>query len=60
LRAVSSYRLAGFICELNNDEMKRIDAAIAKHLDIIHHYNTLLKVIEAVKTLFGKHASNDF
>ncbi|MDR1322401.1 MAG: type II toxin-antitoxin system PemK/MazF family toxin [Gracilibacteraceae bacterium] len=46
LRAVSSYRLAGFICELDNNEMKQIDAAIAKHLDVIHHYNTLLKVIE--------------
>jgi mRNA interferase MazF len=46
LRAVSSYRLAGFICELDNNEMKRIDAAIAKHLDIIHHYSTLLKVIK--------------
>jgi mRNA interferase MazF len=46
LRAVSSYRLAGFICELDNNEMKQIDAAIAKHLDVIHHYNTLLKIIE--------------
>ena len=46
LRAVSSYRLAGLICELDNSEMKLIDAAIAKHLDIIHHYNTLLRVIE--------------
>jgi mRNA interferase MazF len=46
LRAVSSYRLAGLICELDNREMKRIDAAIAKHLDITHHYDTLLNVIE--------------
>jgi len=50
LRAVSSYRLAGLICELDNSEMKLIDAAIAKHLDIIHHYNTLLKVVEDNKT----------
>jgi mRNA interferase MazF len=46
LRAVSSYRLAGLICELDKTEMKQIDAAIAKHLDIIHHYNTLLKIVE--------------
>ena len=46
LRAVSSYRLAGLICELAKNEMEMIDAAIAKHLDIIHHYNTLLKVAE--------------
>jgi mRNA interferase MazF len=46
LRAVSSYRLAGLICELDKDEVKHIDSAIAKHLDIIHHYNTLLNVIE--------------
>jgi mRNA-degrading endonuclease toxin of MazEF toxin-antitoxin module len=46
LRAVSSYRLVGLICELSKSEMKYIDAAIAKHLDIIHHYNTLLNVVE--------------
>ena len=46
LRAFSSYRLAGLICELDKSEMKLIDAALARHLDIIHHYNTLLKVVE--------------
>jgi mRNA interferase MazF len=46
LRAVSSYRLVGFVCVLDNDEMKRIDVAIAKHLGIVRHYNTLLKVVE--------------
>ena len=46
IRAVSSYRLTGLICELDKNEVKHIDSAIAKHLDIIHHYNTLLNVIE--------------
>jgi hypothetical protein len=26
--------------------MDKIDAAIARHLDVIHHYNTLLAVIQ--------------
>jgi len=46
VRAVSSYRLAGFICELESGEVKQIDAAIARHLDLMHHYNTLVKAIE--------------
>jgi hypothetical protein len=29
--------------------MKRIDAAMARHLDIVHYYNTLLKVVEDEK-----------
>jgi mRNA interferase MazF len=41
LRSVSSYRLAGRICELDNHEMKAIDAAIARHLDIMRYYNAL-------------------
>jgi mRNA interferase MazF len=46
VRAISSYRLAGLICELDSGEMKQIDAAMARHLDLMHHYNTLVKVIE--------------
>ena len=46
LRSVSSYRLAGMICELENEEMNRIDAAVARHLDIMRHYSTLQSVIE--------------
>ena len=46
VRAVSSYRLAGFICELESGEIKQIDAAMARHLDLMHHYNTLVKAIE--------------
>ena len=42
----SSYRLAGLVCDLDSGEMKLIDAAIARHLDLMHHYNTLVKVIE--------------
>ena len=46
LRSVSSYRLAGMICELENEEMNRIDAAIARQLDIMRYYNTLKSVIQ--------------
>jgi mRNA interferase MazF len=46
IRAVSSYRLAGLICELDGDEMKQIDAAIARHLDLMRHYNALVNAAE--------------
>ena len=46
MRSVSSYRFAGMICELENDEMNRIDAAIGRHLDIMRHYSTLQSVIQ--------------
>jgi mRNA interferase MazF len=46
VRAISSYRLAGLICELDGGEMKQIDAAAARHLDLMRHYNTLLKASE--------------
>ena len=46
MRSVSSYRLAGMICELENKEMNEIDAAIARHLDIMRHYSTLQSVIQ--------------
>jgi mRNA interferase MazF len=46
IRSISSYRLAGFICELNNDEMRMIDAATAGHLDLMRHYNALIKAGE--------------
>jgi len=46
IRAVSSYRLAGLICELTKENMKEIDIAIARHLDIMHHYNTITKVLD--------------
>ena len=46
LRSVSSYRLAGLICDLENDEMKKIDAAIARQLDIMQHYNKLQSIIQ--------------
>ena len=49
LRSVSSYRLAGMICELENEEMNKIDAAIARHLDIMWHYSTLQSVIQDSK-----------
>ena len=43
IRAVSSYRLAGLICELDSDEIKQIDAAAARHLDLMRHYNAIVK-----------------
>lgn len=46
IRAISSYRLAGYICDLDNEELKLIDAAVARHLDIMHHYNALVKTLE--------------
>ena len=46
IRAVSSYRLAGLVCELDNSEMKLIDAAVACHLDIMKHYNTIIKTLD--------------
>jgi mRNA interferase MazF len=46
IRAISSYRLAGLICELDNEEMKRIDAAAARHLDLMRHYNAVVKAKE--------------
>ena len=51
IRAISSYRLDGFICEIDRSELKKIDAAIARHLGLMHHYNTLLKATEEK----GKH-----
>ena len=54
-RAVSSYRLAGFICELYNSEIKQIDAAMARHLDLMHHYKTLVKSIEDKKARCGRY-----
>jgi mRNA interferase MazF len=44
LRAVSSYRLAGKICELDAAEMKMVDAALARHLDLMRYYNTLTNI----------------
>ena len=46
MRSISSYRLAGMICELENEEMNIIDAAIARHLGIMRHYSTLQSVIQ--------------
>ena len=46
IRAISSYRLAGFVCELDRDEMNLIDAAAARHLDLMRHYNAIVKVSE--------------
>jgi mRNA interferase MazF len=46
IRSISSYRLAGLICELDGNEMKQIDATIARHLDLMHHYNTQVKIVE--------------
>jgi len=46
IRAVSSYRLAGLICELEGNEIKKIDAAVARHLDLMHHYNALVNAAE--------------
>ena len=38
IRSISSYRLAGFICDLDNEDMKKIDIALANHLDIVPHH----------------------
>jgi mRNA interferase MazF len=46
VRAISSYRLDGRICELTSEEIKLIDAAIARHMDIMKYYNTLVKAAE--------------
>ena len=48
--AISSYRLAGLVCDLSSEGLKQIDAAIACHLDLMHNYNTVLKVAEDKKT----------
>ena len=42
MRAISSYRLAGLIYELDDGEMKLIDAAAARHLDLMQHYNAIV------------------
>ena len=54
MRSVSSYRLAGMICELENEEMNNIDAAIARHLDIMRHYGTLQSIIQDNKDHIGR------
>ena len=46
LRSVSSYRLAGLVCELDGADLKQIDAAMARHLDLMQYYNTLVKAAE--------------
>lgn len=40
---VSKARLGSFVCELSNSEMKKIDEAIAKSVDIMKHYSDLSK-----------------
>jgi mRNA interferase MazF len=46
LRAVSSYRLSGHICKLSGNELNLIDTAIARHLDIMRHYDAIINVAE--------------
>ena len=46
IRSIITYRLAGYICDLDSDELKQIDAAAARHLNLMHHYNTLAKASE--------------
>ena len=45
IRSVSSFRLAGLVCMLDSAEMKLIDEAVARHLDLMHYFNALVKTI---------------
>ena len=46
IRAVSSFRLAGYICDLDSEELKAIDTAAARHLDLMRHYNSVVNILE--------------
>jgi len=45
LRSLSSYRLCGYICDLDKSEITAIDTALARHLDLIHHYAGIKRVL---------------
>ena len=40
---VSKARLGDFVCELSNEEMKKVDEAIAKSVDIMKYYAEVSK-----------------
>lgn len=43
---VSKARLGDFVCELPKSEMKKIDEAIAKSVDIMRYYSDMTKKLQ--------------
>ena len=46
MRSLSSYRLSGYICDLSKTELNNVDTAIARHLDLLHHYSKGQRIIK--------------
>lgn len=53
---VSKARLGNYICDLSNDDLKNVERALARSIDLIQHYSSLehkledkLKYIERIK-----------
>ena len=46
MRSLSSYRLCGYICDLDKTEIEAVDTALARHLDLLHHYAGLQRIIK--------------
>jgi len=38
IRSLSAFRLCGYICDLDKSEVTAIDTALARHLDLLHYY----------------------
>lgn len=51
---VSKARLGDLVCELPKSEMKRIDEAIAKSVDIMRHYSDLKKRLKSGELFIEK------
>ena len=46
IRSLSAFRLCGYICDLDKDEMAAVDTALARHLDLLHHYASIKRTIK--------------
>ena len=46
MRSLSSFRLCGYICDLDKSEMASVDLSVARHLDLLHHYASAQRIIE--------------
>jgi mRNA-degrading endonuclease toxin of MazEF toxin-antitoxin module len=44
MRSLSVYRLCGYICDLDSRDMDAVDTALARHLDLLHHYATVMRI----------------
>ena len=45
-RSLSAFRLCGYICDLDKSEIKAIDTALARHLDLLHYYAGVQRILK--------------